>query len=480
MPPILLVALPLAAALLALLVPSERARALLVPATGAVHLALTAAALLGRTELSADEWLALDGLGALFLGLVSGLFFLAALYVPGYLALRPDRPNRVFCVGLFGFLGGATLLVLSQHVGLMWVAIEATTLATGPLIYFNRNARSIEATWKYLMIGSVGIALALLGSLFLAYAAYLGKHDASLLFQSLLSDAPSLSRPWVRAAFVFLLVGYGTKMGVAPLHNWKPDAYGEAPGVVGMLLSGGMTSASYLALLRVYRVVAAAGEGAFARELMVVLGVLSLVTAAVFLVRQRDLKRLLAYSSVEHMGLLLLGTGIGGAGFFGALLHAVNNAFTKGVLFLSAGNLHRAFGGKTLDEVKGALRVLPVSGGLFLAGFFAVTGSPPFGPFLSELTILSAAFSAKRFLLGASVLLLLATIFLGMGATVLAALQGPPPERLEARAYRDGWPHTLPIVLCLLVVLLLGVHVPAPLRALLTSAAADLAIGGPR
>lgn len=480
MPPVLLVALPFVAALLVLLVRSERARALVVPAAATVHLALTAAALLGRTELKRGEWLALDGLGALFLGLLSGVFFLAALYVPGYLALRPDRPNKVFCVGLLGFLGGATLLVLAQHVGLMWVALEATTLATGPLIYFNRNARSIEATWKYLMIGSVGIALALLGSLFLGYAAFLGKHDASLLFQSLLSDAPSLSKPWVRAAFVFLLVGYGTKMGVAPLHSWKPDAYGEAPGVVGMLLSGGMTSAAYLALLRVYRVVAAAGEGAFARELMVALGLLSIATAAVFLVRQRDLKRLLAYSSVEHMGILLLGTGIGGLGFFGALLHVVNNAFTKGVLFLSAANIHRAFGGKTLDEVRGVLRVLPVSGGLFFAGFVAVTGSPPFGPFLSELTILSAAFAAKRYLLAASVLLLLATIFLGMGSTILSALQGAPPEGFAAPAYREGPSHVLPIVLCLAVVLLLGVYIPEPLRALLESAAADLAIGGPR
>src|SRR5205814_6807891 len=171
------------------------------------------------------------------------------------------------------------------------------------------NQRSLEATWKYLMIGSVGIALALLGTLFLAYSALIGLREPTLLFGDLVSRAPHLSTPWLRTAFVFLLVGYGTKMGLAPLHTWKPDAYGEAPGIVGALLAGGTTSCAFLALLRVYRIVDAAGEGVFARELLVFMGLLSIAFAAVFMVRQRDFKRMLAYSSVEHMGILVLGVG---------------------------------------------------------------------------------------------------------------------------------------------------------------------------
>ena len=233
---------------------------------------------------------------------MSVLFLLVAFYVPGYLELRPDRDNRVFCAVLLFFLAMTSLLALAQHLGLLWVAMEATTLATAPLLYFNRTARSLEATWKYLMIGSVGIAIALLGSLFLAYSAYLGGGEPSLLFEDLLAGAGSFSRPWLRAAFVLLLVGYGTKMGLAPLHTWKPDAYGEAPGLVGALLAGGMTNCAFLALLRVYRVVNAAGEGAFARELLVFMGLASIGLAAVFVVRQRDIKRMLAYSSVEHVG----------------------------------------------------------------------------------------------------------------------------------------------------------------------------------
>src|SRR2546430_3359256 len=271
-------------------------------------------------------------------------------------------------------LRGTPVLVLrARHIGLMWVAIEASTLATAPLIYFNRTPRSIEATWKYLLVGSVGIALALLGSFFLAYAAVQQGVNSSLLFDDLLRHAPMLSKPWLHVAFILLLVGYGTKMGIAPMHTWKPDAYGEAPGVVGALLAGGVTNCAFLALLRVDHICRVAGEATYTGRLLVFMGLLSMAFAAIFMVGQRDFKRMLAYSSVEHMGILTLGIGIGGpVALFGALLHTINNGLTKGVLFLSAGNIHRAFDGKTTDEVRGAIRRLPLSGTLFLLGFFAI------------------------------------------------------------------------------------------------------------
>src|SRR5262249_2339270 len=155
-----------------------------------------------------------------------------------------------------------------------------------------------------------------------------------------------LSAPWLHAAFALLFVGYGTKMGLAPMHTWKPDAYGEAPGVVGTLLAGGTTSCAFLSILRVYRICSAGPDAAYGRQGMIVMGLVSMAVAAVFMVRQRDFKRMLAYSSVEHMGILVLGVGIGGMAVFGALLHLINNGLTKGVLFLSAGNIHRAYGSK--------------------------------------------------------------------------------------------------------------------------------------
>jgi hydrogenase-4 component F len=463
--------MPLVFAALAFTLPSERWRPWLVPMGGVTHLTLVVLAL-RRPDVTAFEgWLLLDPLGRLILGFLSLLFFLCALYVPGYLALRRDRSNRIFCACLLAFLGTMTLMTASHHLGLMWVALEATTLASAPLLYFNRNQRSLEATWKYLLIGSVGIALALLGSLFLAYAAFRAGLDTSLLFDDLVREAPQLSRPWLHAAFVLLLVGYGTKMGLAPMHTWKPDAYGESPGVVGALLAGGLTNCAFLALLRFYQICAAAGETAFVREVMIVIGLLSMAVAGVFMARQQDFKRMLAYSSVEHMGILVLGMGIGGAAVFGVLLHLVNNGLTKGVLFLSAGNIHRAYDSKLTTHVSGALRRVPVSGALFLAGFFAITGSPPFGVFLSEFIILRAAIDSDQFLIAGLFLAMLFVVFVGMGATVLSVVQGEPPKDLRPTAYHDSFLMVGPAIACLALVLLLGLYIPPPINGLLQDAA---------
>jgi len=469
---VFLIIVPLLAALAAFLVTSERIRPWIVAAAAMAHAALAAMAIFARTDDSLlSSWIRLDALGRLILGVISTLFLLCAIYSIGYLRVRAERPNRIFCTVLLVFLAMTTTVALAQHLTIMWVAMEATTLATALLLYFNQNRRSLEATWKYLMIGSVGIALALLGTLFLAYAALIGLGEPTLLFADLVARAPSLSTPWLRTAFVFLLVGYGTKMGLAPLHTWKPDAYGEAPGVVGALLAGGLTSCAFLALLRVYRIVDAAGQGVFARQLLVALGLLSMATGAVFMIGQRDFKRMLAYSSVEHMGILALGLGLGGSAASGAVFHTLNNGLTKGVLFLAAGNIHRAFKSKRLEDVTGAIQRLPLSGSLFLVGFLAVTGSPPFGIFVSELTILGAAMNGHRFVVAAVYLFLLAVVFIGMGATVLAVVQGTPPEDPEGRSYRESLFKVAPMFASLALVVMMGTWIPGPVVTLIRDAA---------
>src|SRR5258707_1093179 len=278
-----LVGVPLAFAGAAFAVPSQRWRPWILPLGGGAHLVLYLLALRESNLSALDGWLVLDPLGRLVLGLISVLFLLSSLYAPAWLALRPARSNRVFCANLLVFLSMMTLITVAHHLGLMWVALEATTLAIAPLIYFNHSARSLEATWKYLLIGSVGIALALLGSFFLAYSALGSRLESSLLFEDLIRDAPQLSRPWLHAAFVLLFVGYGTKMGLAPMHTWKPDAYGEAPGLIGTLLAGGLTSGAFLAILRFFQICNAAGEAAFARPMMVALGLISNGVAGLFL-----------------------------------------------------------------------------------------------------------------------------------------------------------------------------------------------------
>jgi hydrogenase-4 component F len=467
----LLILLPVVMAGVAMAVPGNRVRPRLIPLTGALHLGLTIATLLSPELQASVGWLALDPPGRVILLVVSLLYFLSGIYAVGYLGYRGDWNNRTFTSCLLAFLGVMTLVVWSHHLGLMWVAIEATTLLTAPLIYFNRTPRSIEATWKYLLVCSVGIALALLGSFFLAYASFHQGLESSLLFEDLLGHARLLSKPWLHMAFVLLLVGYGTKMGLAPVHTWKPDAYGEAPGIVGTLLAGGLTNCAFLAILRIHHVMVAAGEGAYSGKLLVFLGLLSMAVAGVMMIGQRDIKRMLAYSSVEHMGILVLGLGLGGLGTFGALLHLVNNALAKGVLFLSAGSLRRAYDSKSTDEISGAMRRLPLSGTLFLLGFIAITGSPPFGPFVSEFTILNAAFQNGRFLSGGLFLLFLLIVFMGMGGTVLQAVQGRPGFRSKRIPYRDSLLTGAPVVALLALSLLLGLWIPAPLRTMLDQAA---------
>jgi hydrogenase-4 component F len=462
---------PIALAAAALATPSNRRRPLFLVAGALLHSGAIARLFLAPPAPYAGAWLVFDPLAKVTLLTTTVLFLAAAVYAQGYLARRAENDNRVFVGGLLFLLGAMTAVALSHHLGLSWVAIEATTLGSAPLIYFNRSARSLEATWKYLLICSLGIALALLGTFFLALSGAGAGGPQSLLVEDLVRAGPSLSRPWVRAAFVFLLVGYGTKMGLAPLHSWKPDAYGEAPGILGALLAGGLTNFAFLSIARVFQVTRAAGDDAFARDALVGLGLLSIALASVFIVGQRDFKRMLAYSSVEHMGILALGIGLGGAAAGGAFFHAMNNGLTKGVLFLSAGNIHRSFGSKVTDDVRGAARRLPVSGPLFLAGFLAVTGSPPFGPFFSEFAILNGAFGEGRFVVGGLFLALLAVIFVGMAATVLAVVQGDPAGAPEVAGAGDSWLTAAPPFVLLLLVLGLGLFLPQGLRDIFGAAA---------
>jgi hydrogenase-4 component F len=453
-----LVLLPLVFGTLALVAPNPRVRAWLVPAGAALHTALAAYIAYDPPEPMLARWLAIGPIGRLMVPLLSGQFLLCALYVPGYLAERSERPNRVFCACLLALLSSMSLVASSHHLGLMWVGVEAATLASAPLIYFMQSRASLEAIWKYLLIGSVGVAFALFGSFFLASAALQNGLSSSLLFEDLVRDAPLLSKPWLHVAFVVLLVGYGTKIGLAPMHTWKPDVYGEAPSVVGALLSGGVTTCSFVALIRVIQIMNAAGDHELVRSALLVFGLLSIAVAAAFMIRQRDFKRMLAYSSVEHMGIVAIGLGIGGLGTYGALLHLVNNSFGKGVLFMAAGNIHRITGSRLVSDVSGAVQRAPISGRLFLAGYFAITGSPPFGLFISELAILQGAFASGLYWVGGIFLALLAAVFIGMGATVTRVVQGAVSA--EEGREREPLLTVLPALLCLAVILLLGVYIP--------------------
>jgi hydrogenase-4 component F len=256
-------------------------------------------------------------------------------------------------------------------------------------------------------------------------------------------------------------VGYGTKMGLAPMHTWKPDAYGEAAGMVGFLMSGTLTSCAFLSLVRVTQVCQAAQQIDFARPLFVLIGLMSMGVAAAFMLGQQDYKRMLAYSSVEHMGILSLGLGLGGLATYGAFLHLLNNGLAKGVLFLTAGNIHRRYRSKSVSQVSGLFRTLPLSGGLFMAGFIAITGSPPFGIFISEFTILRSAMADGKWIVVALFLSFLAVIFVAMGQVVLSMTLGEAPKAENYSGPGDSTLTTITPCLLIAVVFLLGIYIPS-------------------
>jgi hydrogenase-4 component F len=319
------------------------------------------------------------------------------------------------------------------------------------------------------VIGSVGIALALLGTFFLTISAIQIK---SLILSDMLSQASLLSTSWLKVGVIFLVIGYGTKMGLVPMHSWKPDAYGEAPGPVGALLAGGLTNCAFLAFLRIYQICFAAGQIEFLKPILLVFGIVSIALASFFMLGQVDFNRLLAYSSIEHMGILVLGLGLGELGLYGSLFHAVNNAFSKGLIFLVSGNLYQQYQSKQIRDIHGVLRAFPFTGWLLIVALLAVTGIPPFGTFFSEFMILNAMLTSRHYGLAFFYLLFLSIVFIAMASAILRMARGLP-EKVEMRhSQKESWMTTISPLFLAGIALFLGLYVPSFLhQALLKSSA---------
>ena len=469
-----LILLPAAGALIACFTPSPRGRTALLVGIAAAHLAGTVWLWGNPGGTVAGGWFAVDALGLIALTVLSLVFLAVALYSVRFLEIEKRPGMRLYVGCLLAFLAAASLVGIAHHLALVWIGMESTTLALAPLVFFRHDRRSLEAVWKYLVLSSVGIALALLGTFFLAAAQVEGR---PLILEDLVSGAASLQPGLLRAAFVFLLVGYGTKMGLAPLHAWKPDTYGEAPSPVAGLMAGALTSCAFLGLARIVQVMAAADQGAFIRPPLLALGIASLVISAGFMIGQTDLKRLFAYSSVEHMGILAIALGIGGAGTYGAALHLLNNGLIKATMFLVVGNVVILSRTSEAAATRGLLRRAPLSGGMLLAGLFAVTGSPPFGLFISEFTILGAAFHSSLAWLAILMLALLAIVFVGMARMLLGVVYGAPEP--DAPVLVEAFPLVAGPLALLGLVLMLGIYIPPALHAVLARAAGALGGGAP-
>lgn len=439
--------------------------------------------------LGLHDWLHVDELGAIFVGLIGVVGCLVGFYAIGYMnhELHEGKlDTRRLCsfYAIFNLFTFTMLLAATaNNIIMMWVAIEATTLGSVFLVGFYGKRTSLEAAWKYIIICTVGVAFGLYGVV-LAYAnAVAGPGlGADASFWTVLSaHAASLDPTLVKLSFVFVLIGFGTKVGLFPMHAWLPDAHSEAPSPISAMLSAVLLNCAMLVVLRFHSLTVQAIGPSFPQTLLLVFGLLSIAVAAFCIVVQRDIKRLLAYSSVENMGLIALAFGIGGPlGVVAGLLHTINHSLAKALLFCTSGNLLMKYGSSGMDVVKGVLKAAPLTGVIFVAGALAIGGVPPFNVFVSEFMIVMAGLKGGHAVLIVVCLLLLTIVLGGLVRMLAATVFGDAPASVpkgETSVFC-----LVPLLLLLAAMLVMGVHAPAPVMKLLDSAAAvvlkeDLAAG---
>ncbi|HTP41498.1 MAG TPA: proton-conducting transporter membrane subunit [Nitrospiria bacterium] len=429
---LILIAAPLAAGLASLRVPTRRAMERLQLANAAVLWAAMAAVVAGvglKGAVSFGALLRADPLSAFMDVMLAFIGGTALCYAVGYMGEELTRGHlgflryRRFFVYFDLFLFAMMLAVNLDNIALMWIAVEASTISAALSVGFDRTKAALEAGWKYIILNFVGIALALFGTVLVYYTAEhaLGVSMDALSWTALHRAAGStdggLNPVVLKMAFVFAMIGYGTKAGVAPMHTWLPDAHAEAPTPTSAMLSGLMLNLGLYAVLRLKGLIDPAVGPAFTGSIMLGMGLLSMAIAAAFMLIQRDYKRLLGYSSVEHVGIALIGFGVGGPlGLFGGLFHMLNHALAKSAAFYAAGMVLLRHGHKMIERVTGLVRLAPAAGSGLLLAAVALAGLPPFGLFVSELLIAAAAYRHHQGI---------ALLFLGLLALAFATLLAP-------------------------------------------------------
>ena len=481
---LLLVATPLVAALVCAAVPRRgpTLSAIACAATLALGVAVAARSFTLPAERALDGLVYLDALSGLIVLIIAVVSAIAGLYAVGYVrnavASGEIAGAQVRWFYLWFQLSIAAMFAvpLLNNLGLMWVAVELTTMTTALLVAFFRRGHALEAAWKYLMLGAVGLGFALFGLLLTYYAAghALGEAASALAWDQLRARAAALDPGLMRVAFALVLVGFGTKAGLAPMHTWLPDAHGQAPTPVSVLLSGALLNCALYAVLRFHLLAVGALGPDFSSDLLLGLGALSIVVAVPFVLVQHDLKRLLAYSSVEHMGIVALAVGIGGPlALFAAAFHMFNHAIAKTTLFVAAGALGQGYGTLRLARLRGAIEVAPLPALALLIGTLAITGAPPFAPFASEFGIALAGFAGRPRAIAGAVVLIAGSvlIFGGMLYHVLQVTMRAAPARVRPASF----PFAAAFVgLPLGTLLVMGIWLPPALRDAFSAAAGVL------
>jgi hydrogenase-4 component F len=475
-----ILAAPLAAALVAGVAPGRRLMEL--ANLGAFALVFLLACRLALRVLEGgpvsawSEFFYADSLSAVVVLLTAFVTLLCGIYGVGYFRRRPGaealslaKLREFYCLTpLFAFT--MLLVALANNLGLMWVALEGTTLASLLLIAFYNRATSLEAAWKYAIIGGVGLSLALFGTIVTYYA--VSRISGSLNWSALAVQAARLDRNTMRLGFILILLGYGTKAGLAPMHTWKPDAYSEAPVPAAAMLAAAVVNCAVYGIVR-FAILAGRCLGPdFPSGLLILFGLLSMAVAVPFILVQRNFLRLLAYSSIDQTGIMILGIGFGGQyGALGALLHMTFHSVVKPMLFFCAGNVQQQYRTDVFRKVKsGLIHSMPVTGAAFLLGALAVTGAPPFSLFQSEFLVLSAAFQAGSLFAAALFVISVVAIFSGFLLHIGKMVLGPPPASPDHAAVSVDLRHFAVASLAALV-FVLAFWLPLPLYRLIQDAA---------
>jgi hydrogenase-4 component F len=427
---------------------------------------------IGHAPFTAGQTWRIDALSALLTLLISIVCTLAIWHGPGFVAADSASRGQARTFRIFANLFAVTMLIAvsTNNLGVMWVAVEATTVSSALLIPLRHTSASVEASWKYLLIGSVGIALALAGTV-LAFVDFSGTGaapDLALNWTSLLAAAPMLHPEVARLAFVFLLVGFGTKAGLAPMHTWLPDAHAEAPAPLSAMMSGVLLAVALYAIARWKAIIDRAAGAAFSDSLLIVVAVATIAIGSLSLLAERDYKRLFAFSSIEHMGLACFGLALGPLGVFASLLHITGHALAKSTAFLLTGRVLTRYGTREIAAAPGLLATMPVTGGLLATAAIALAGLPPFGLFLSEILLVRAGWTAGHQRLTGAVLLLMLVAFGALVHQLQRMMFGTPPPGVQT-GERLSWSVGL-LALPLVVLGWIGVGVSGQAQTLIERA----------
>lgn len=486
---VILACVPLVAAVLACFVPIRVSQYMTIVVGAATFIiALTMIASVARKNIVAGSVLRVDALSVVFLLAATFLYVATAIFTKGYIELKSDqlgkRYARRFYVGFNLFCWTLVLVPLVNGLALLWIAIEITTVVSALLVAIDDTDGASEAAWKYVLLASLGLGIALFATIMMYYAgtAVFGA-SYNLSYNTLLTGAVHFHPDVVRFSYVLAVLGYGTKMGLFPVHTWLPDAHSEAPTPISTLLSGALLVVSFYAILRFFQIAVRTLGPTFPRDVLLVFGVLTLLLASIYLLSQHDMKRLLAYSSVEHMGILAVGMSFSAPiAIVGVLLQVLAHAAAKGTAFFGVGSVVRKFGTKDMSKIRGGVGVLPWSGPMLVLAVLALSALPPFGIFRSEFLIVYGGLQQPRDVVAAVLVVLVVVAFFGLSWFTTQTMLSPNPTREESdesattvvtKGEVSYW-IVAAMILGLVALLILGLHPPAQLNHLLDRAAYEL------